>query len=378
MSAVTTYDPGYINRRRRTKAEVEQLDRQIFDVLDDDHPQSIRHVFYRMTDPRLDEPVPKTDTGSPNGYRMVWHRLKELRRSGDVPYHWITDATRRGYHVATYPNGADFLRAHAAAYRAPIWAQAGVYVEVWAESRSIAGVVEDDCEDLAVSLYPAGGFSSITLAYEAAEQIADEIGDSGKPAHVVYIGDYDPAGVLIDRSIEAELRRDLPDEIDLTFHRLAITEAQIVGYDLPTKPRKPGDKRALHVRETVEAEAMPAGILRRLLRDKIEAFLPFGALEVVKAAEESERAGLETWARLMDSSARKATRKPLPYIQDFRTQLVPYIRAIEELARPDWDNKELIHDLADHWPWDPRMILEASLLVWAIHEERKRLDGVAP
>jgi hypothetical protein len=35
-------------------------------------------------------------------------------------------------------------------------------------------VIEDDCEELAVSLYPAGGFSSITLVYEAAEAIAEE------------------------------------------------------------------------------------------------------------------------------------------------------------------------------------------------------------
>ena len=84
---------------------------------------------------------------------------------------------------------------------------------------------------------------------------------------------------------------------DLTFHRLAITEEQIAQYDLPTKPRKPGDKRAPHVKETVEAEAMPAGILRQMLRDEIESFLPPGALDVVKAAEESERAGLEPGRR---------------------------------------------------------------------------------
>ena len=44
---------------------------------------------------------------------------------------------------------------------------------------------------------------------------------------------------------------------------------------------------------------MPAGILRDLLRDKIESFLPAGALEVAKVAEESERAHLRRWADLM-------------------------------------------------------------------------------
>ena len=48
---------------------------------------------------------------------------------------------------------------------------------------------------------------------------------------------------------------------------------------------------------------MPAGILRDLLRGKIESFLPSGALEIAKAAEESEREHLRRWARLMERAA---------------------------------------------------------------------------
>jgi hypothetical protein len=61
------YGARTIKRARRTKAAVEELERQIFDVLHPDHPQSIRHVFYRLTDPRLPEPVAKTE----RGYRVV-------------------------------------------------------------------------------------------------------------------------------------------------------------------------------------------------------------------------------------------------------------------------------------------------------------------
>jgi hypothetical protein len=56
--------------RRRTKADIEQLDRQICDVLKEDNPQSVRHIFYRMTDPRLAEPVDKSE----RGYRHVQDR----------------------------------------------------------------------------------------------------------------------------------------------------------------------------------------------------------------------------------------------------------------------------------------------------------------
>jgi hypothetical protein len=277
------YRAGTIKRERRTTAQVEQLDNQILAVLAEDHPQSVRHVFYRMTDPRLPEPVEKTE----RGYRHVQDRMVKLRRARRLPFGWITDATRRGYHTPTYRDEADFLRSMKEHYRADLWRQADHYCEVWTESRSIAGVIEDDCRELAVSLYPAGGFSSITLAYQSAESINYYAG--GRPVVIFYIGDYDPAGVLIDVALERELREHLSAGIDLYFRRIAITPAQIESFDLPAKPRKETDRRALHIRETVEAEAMPAGVLRELLRTNIESLLPERALSVAKVEEQSAR-----------------------------------------------------------------------------------------
>lgn len=147
-----SYRAGTIKRERRTRDRISQLDHQIVEVLQIDHPQSVRHVFYRMTNPRLDEPVEKSE----RGYRHVQHRLKELRRAGAVPYGWISDATRRGYFTDTFQDRFDFLRRVSGLYRADLWSQNRVYCEVWTESRSIAGVIEDDCRELAVSLIPLG------------------------------------------------------------------------------------------------------------------------------------------------------------------------------------------------------------------------------
>lgn len=285
-------------RNRRTKAQIEQLEIQILDVLRQDHPQSIRHVFYRMTDPRLPVPVEKSD----QGYAQVQDRITKLRREGRLSYGWIADATRRGYFVSTFSNAADFVRRMAGLYRADIWTDADVYLEVWCESRSIASVIVDDCKELAVSLYPAGGFSSITLAYQAAGLINQETEYGRKPCIVLYVGDYDPAGVLIDRTLEQELRQHLDPRVEFHFVRLAITEAQIMAYDLPTKPRKASDKRSQHITHTVEAEAMPAGVLRQLLRDEIERYMPEQALHVAKAAEESERAYLRQLAEMLEAA----------------------------------------------------------------------------
>ncbi|HEX9595419.1 MAG TPA: hypothetical protein VF982_00950 [Anaerolineales bacterium] len=266
-------------RTRMTKGEVEQLEYQVYDILAEDHPQSIRHVFYRLTDPRLPISVEKSEAG----YRQVQIRLTKMRRADEIPYGWISDSTRRGYRTYTYDGAADFIRRVAGLYRHSLWENQPSTVEVWVESRSLAGVLEDDCEDLAVNLYPCGGFASITLAHEAAE----EINARDKPAVIIYVGDYDPAGVLIDVSLEQELRQHL--DVPLEFTRLAITEQQIKDHDLPTKPRKAKDRRSQHVLHTVEAEAMPAADMRRMVRQAVEAYLPAQALNIAKLAEAEER-----------------------------------------------------------------------------------------
>ncbi len=290
MTAV--YGARAIKRSRRTKAQVDQLDQQIADVLRFDNPQSVRHVFYRMTDPRLTEPVEKSE----RGYRHVQHRCLMLRRSGAIPYGWISDSSRMAYHTGTYRGASDFLTRVAGLYRADLWGHTDVpaFCEVWVESRSLAGTLRDLCEELAVSLYPAGGFTSASFAYEA----ADALNRQGATV-VFYVGDHDPAGVLIDVSIERELRRHLKPTTSLDFRRIAITPEQITMYDLPTKPRKAGERRAQHIRTTVEAEAMPASLMRELLRENIESMLPAGLLDTVRVAEESERGELLKIAKMI-------------------------------------------------------------------------------
>lgn len=271
-------------RTRRTKAQIEQLEAQIIEALRRHNPASVRHVFYLMTNPRLPEQVAKTE----RGYTQVQNRLTRMRRDGKIPYHWISDSTRRGWHVPTFSNPGELIRRYAGLYRVDLWRDVPEHVEVWAESRSIAGILESVCNELAVSLYPTGGFSSLTLTYEAAA----EIDRQGKErAVILYVGDYDAAGVTIDAKVQEELERHCVTPIE--FQRLAINPEQIRQYDLPTKPRKATERRRVDILETVEAEAMPPDILRAIVRETVEAYLPPQAVDVAKVAEQEEIAGLQ-------------------------------------------------------------------------------------
>ena len=290
------YQASEINtgkRVRRTGAQVKQLERQIIEVLEEDHPQSVRHVFYRMTNPRLPEPVEKSD----RGYTQVQNRCALMRREGRLPYHWFADLSRRGYFTHTFANASDFILSMQGAYRADLWREAEYRCEVWCESRSIASTILKDCKELAVDLYPCGGFSSMTFVHEAAMQHNNS--DDARPLKIFYIGDYDPAGLLIDRSLEGELRNHLNPDIEMDFLRIGITPAQIREYDLPSKPRKKSEKRLPNMKMTVEAEAMPARQMREILSAHVEALLPENALHVAKIAEESERQQLEYMAEML-------------------------------------------------------------------------------
>ena len=273
-------------RQRRTREQTEQLERQILDVLTLDHPQSIRHCFYRLTDPRLPEPVPKSELG----YRVVQQRIALMRECERLPYGWIVDSSRRGWFTNTFSGAGDFVDRFAGLYRADVWAACPVQVEVWCESRSLAGVLQDVCQRLAVDLFPAGGFASKTFAYEA----AGAMNADGRPAVIYFVGDYDPAGVLIDRALERELNKHL--RVSLEFKRLAVNEDQISIYDLPTKPRKDTDRRRRDIRASVEAEAMPAATLREMVSIAVESHLEPGTLESLRVVEEEERAGLRMLA----------------------------------------------------------------------------------
>ena len=277
-------------RYRRSKSELEALDEQIVEVLAADHPQSVRHVFYRMTDLRLAAPVSKSESG----YKAVQRECLKLRRAGRIPYGWVSDSTRTGFHVETFASGGDLIREFAGLYRAQLWTENLPHVEVWCESRSLAGVLKGTCKTLAISLYPSGGFASATLAYESACEI-----DSRKRerAIVLYVGDYDQSGVLIDQAIERELRSHLSTPLE--FRRIAINEFQIDYFGLPTRPPKTTDRRRPDITRVVEAEAMPAATMRRIVREAVEAHLPAGALDAVKVAEESERAGLRALGRIV-------------------------------------------------------------------------------
>jgi len=275
-------------RIRRTKAEVARLDGVICAIVARDHPLTVRNCFYQV----VSQPEPLVEK-SQRGYVAVQRRLVELRRSGRIPYGCIVDASRAGHFVSSFDSPEEALRETAAFYRRNIWKHNPTHVEVWCESRSIAGSIVGETREAGVPLYPCGGFPSDSLIYEAGQHLAQIVGPERKAA-IIYIGDYDASGVLIGAGLEEKLREHAPN-VEIAFNRIAVTPDQISLMGLPHKPVK--DRRGgFDGAGTVEAEAIPAPEMRRILAQEIEAFIDSDVFGAVRAAEESERHLLHLFA----------------------------------------------------------------------------------
>ena len=270
--------PRAIKRTRRTKVEMGAIRDAIFSELKETHPQTVRHVFYRMV--TLDV-VPKQEK---LGYQTVKNQLLNMRKDGRVPWSWVGDATRWQRKTTSYGSLEEALRHTARFYRRDIWRQAEVYVEVWCESDSIASVIMEVTDVYDVPLMTSRGFSSVTYLWEAARAIAEV----GKPAHIYYFGDWDPSGKIIPEVIERDLKKFAP-EAEIHFERVAITEKQTQEYGLLTRPPKKSSHSKGFTGGAVEIEAMPVPGLLNLVKDCIVQHINLRHLGVLKVAEESER-----------------------------------------------------------------------------------------
>jgi hypothetical protein len=94
---------------------------------------------------------------------------------------------------------------------------------------------------------------------------------------VLYVGDYDPHGRLIEDVARERLGEF--SETDVNWQRVAITPEQIEEYRLPASYGGHG----------VEAEAMDPDLLRGLLTDAIEEYADDEEMAVTLEAERSER-----------------------------------------------------------------------------------------
>jgi hypothetical protein len=276
--------------KRLSKAQRAELDNHLLAIADKEKPTSVRGMYYMALGAGL---IDKDAQGQRNNYMRVQRRLLQMRRSGRLPYSWITDGSRTIYGYDRYEDLEAFADHAASIYRKDYWMDSPVRVEVWVEKDAMAGKLKPVVRDeFGLGLYVSRGFASETYLQKA----GDHIRSGGRPTYVYLLTDFDASGMNIAQTVERELiKQASPTEV--MVERIAATPEQIDEYGLITQPVTRTDTRAhrfieRHGTETVELDAIPAPEIRRLVRAAIERHMDPRRLEMLRMIEQEEREGI--------------------------------------------------------------------------------------
>jgi hypothetical protein len=281
---------SYISGKDAYKPRQATLDLhfEILDVFSEiEPPMTVRQMYYQLTARHV---VDKTESG----YNKVQRALTYMRRAGAVPYGWLSDNSRGVYQIGQWDSLEDALIQTRDLYRRNLWQSVNAHVEIWLEKRSLVGQLWPVCSQYGVTLFPCGGYSSISFAYEA----ADAWEDIDKQIYVYHLSDLDADGAYSSVVLENELREHTSHPI--IFRRLALSPEQIGELDLHGAQRKQKRKSKRYKWwvdtfgniPACELDAIHPDDLRRIVRDAIEAHIDPYELAKTQQIEQAEKESL--------------------------------------------------------------------------------------
>lgn len=188
--------------------------------------------------------------------------------------------------------GKEQIKSWMTYYNKNRWENQPIYPEVFIEKKALQGVFDKPCRRQRVALCPCKGYPSLTYMYQASQRF-DEAISNGKRPVILYFGDYDPSGEDIPRSIRDTLARM---GTDVEVKRIALMEQQVVEWNLPPAPIKPGDTRSgsWDGLGQVELDAVEPRELERMVTKAIEDVFDEDLYEELKEAEKTEQEQYKT------------------------------------------------------------------------------------
>ena len=141
--------------------------------------------------------------------------------------------------------------------------QQDFHVEVWVEKTTMNDVLKPLCRKYAANLVTGAGEMSITAVVDFMRRVRQ----SERPARILYVSDYDPAGlgmpISVARKIEFFQRQNGDGDMDIRLRPVVLTGEQVADYDLPRVPVKDTDSRKSnwerdHGEGQVELDALEA------------------------------------------------------------------------------------------------------------------------
>lgn len=154
------------------------------------------------------------------------------------------------------------------------------HLEIWAEKTTVNDILLPLAQQYGLNIITGAGELSKTACVAA----VDRARLSGRPMRILYVSDFDPAGmsmpVAVARKIEHRLHQEGLDHLDIQVRPVVLTAEQVAEYNLPRVPIKESERRGARFQErhgvgAVELDALEAlhpGLLRRILVQEIRRY----------------------------------------------------------------------------------------------------------
>ena len=289
--------------RGKNKAFAQQLI-DIVNGLNDYWPLTVRQVFYQaVKDGYISSNV--------NEYRKVSRDLTKLRRADILPWHTITDRTRRLIDKRGYTDLEEHIRAYSHGlfncYDRCLVQNQKYYIELFTEKDALSQIFEDVAWPYCVRVVVCRGQISATFLKGYSDRASIAISKGQEPI-IIYLGDLDPSGWAIPRSIISKLVEY--HDLGITLIRAALNPKQISEFDLPQffdaiKKTDPNYKEyfKVHGNTAVELDALHPAALTEIIENSLRDVLDLEDMDCQRGIEAEERKKLKRLERAFQRSA---------------------------------------------------------------------------
>jgi hypothetical protein len=243
-------------------------------------------VFYRLVAAQL---IPNSESA----YKTLSRLSAEARRAGTFPR--LTDGTRTVEQPSHWSSPAQLLDVAARQFHVDRTEGQPYNVILAVEKATLVELARQATARYRLPIVAVRGFGSQTIK----DEVADLLDLDDRPARMIYLGDYDPSGLDIERDFVRRVGH-------VHVERVAVRREHIDEYSLVPAPAKDTDSRTARMlidegyAVQVEAEAIPPDELQRLMRDGISQWFDEDVLADVIDREASERERLIEFARRWD------------------------------------------------------------------------------
>jgi len=267
---------------KKTLPLLEAIKDTIKDYEDQNLAFTLRQLYYRLFSKGIIE-------NKKSEYQKLGTIIANAKLSGELDMECIEDRTRRIRECDHYYSYEQILQTAVNAYKIDLWEGQEYRVMVFCEKDALIGIVEDAAYSLDCPCFSCRGHPSLTALWEIAQKI------EGYKTVILYLGDLDPSGVIIDQKIQERLNQF---GAIVYVNRIGLTLSQAIDYKIPPAEPKESDKNhdgyvKIYGKQVWELDGLPPDVIHNLVIENIKSYLDIKKYNARIKQQEAERKELK-------------------------------------------------------------------------------------